>query len=166
MNDHTHPTHPTHPSIYTGKAAPDAAVDRGWLLGHFKEPGDPRHSEDVEIKWGVHPKGEERAAWVHGESRTALQVLISGRFRLEFPGRNVVLAEQGDYVVWGRGVDHSWYAEEDSVVLTVRWPSLPGYRAAEASAEAPAEAPAEMPAEAPAAEPDDQSGRTSAPNPV
>ncbi|WP_327133704.1 signal peptidase I [Streptomyces sp. NBC_01343] len=116
-------------SIYTGKAAPDAAADRGWLLGHFKDPADPRHSEDVEIKWGVHPKGEERARWVRGEERTALQVLISGRFRLEFPGRTVVLAEQGDYVVWGRGVDHSWYAEEDAVVLTVRWPSVPGYRA-------------------------------------
>ena len=31
-------------------------------------------------------------------------------------------------MVWGRGVDHSWYAEEDSVVLTVRWPSVPGYQ--------------------------------------
>lgn len=116
-------------AIYTGKATPDAAADRGWLLGHFKAPGDPRHSEDVEIKWGVHPKGEARGRWVTGERRTALQVLISGRFRLEFPGRTVVLAEQGDYVVWGRGVDHSWYAEEDTVVLTVRWPSVPGYRA-------------------------------------
>lgn len=85
----------------------------------------------MEIKWGVHPKGDERAQWVRGEERTALQVLISGRFRLEFPGRTVVLAEQGDYVVWGRGVDHSWYAEEDAVVLTVRWPSVPGYRADE-----------------------------------
>ncbi|MFE1410394.1 signal peptidase I [Streptomyces sp. NPDC058746] len=114
--------------IHTGKAGPDAAVDRGWLLGHFKDPGDPRHSEDVEIKWGVHPKGEARERWATAEKRTALLVLISGRFRLEFPGRTVVLAEQGDYVLWGRGVDHSWYAEEDAVVLTVRWPSIPGYR--------------------------------------
>ncbi|MER5488700.1 signal peptidase I [Streptomyces sp. NPDC002812] len=132
------------------------------MLGHFKEPGDPRHSEDVEIKWGVHPKGEERASWVRGESRTALQVLISGRFRLEFPGRNVVLAEQGDYVVWGRGVDHSWYAEEDSVVLTVRWPSLPGYRADEESDEESDEEPDHESDE----EPTDPSGRTSAPKPV
>lgn len=162
MSDHpTHPTsttHPTHLSVYTGKAAPDAAVDRGWLLGHFKEPGDPRHSEDVEIKWGVHPKGEERARWVRGEFRTALQVLISGRFRLEFPGRSVVLAEQGDYVVWGRGVDHSWYAEEDSVVLTVRWPSLPGYRTDEVAGS--------RPDDQSDGQSDDQSGRTSAPNPV
>ncbi|MGW7451873.1 signal peptidase I [Streptomyces sp. NPDC054787] len=127
MNDDSTPR-PGDSVIYTGKATPDAAADRGWLLGHFKDPADPRHSEDVEIKWGVHPKGDERERWATGERRTALLVLISGRFRLEFPGRTVVLAEQGDYVLWGRGVDHSWYAEEDAVVLTVRWPSIPGYR--------------------------------------
>lgn len=114
--------------VYVGRADRDAALDRGWLLGHFKEPGDPRHSEDVEIKWGVHPAGDRRARWATGEVRTALLVLISGRFRLDFPGRSVTLAEQGAYVVWGKGVDHSWYAEEESVVLTVRWPSVPGYR--------------------------------------
>ena len=110
-----------------GKAGVDAPLDRGWLLGHFKPEGDARHSEDVEIKWGIHPKGDERAEWVMGEKRTALLILISGRFRVELPGRSVLLAEQGDYVVWGHGVDHSWYAEEESVVLTVRWPSIPGY---------------------------------------
>ncbi|MEU3557411.1 signal peptidase I [Streptomyces fragilis] len=114
-------------SVYTGNAGQDAALDRGWLLGHFKEAGDPRHSEAVEIKWGVHPRGDRRAQWVRGEKRTALQVLVSGRFRVEFPHRSVVLERQGDYVVWGEGVDHSWVAEEESVVLTVRWPSLPGY---------------------------------------
>ncbi|GAA2119885.1 cupin domain-containing protein [Actinomadura napierensis] len=113
--------------IYVGKAAADAAGDRGWLLGHFKPSGDLRHSDEVEVKWGVHPKDERRARWTSGEKRTALLVLISGRFRLEFPGRDVLLTEPGDYVVWGRGVDHSWHAEEESVVMTVRWPSIPGY---------------------------------------
>ncbi|MER7680399.1 signal peptidase I [Streptomyces sp. NPDC096934] len=113
--------------VYVGKAGKDAALDRGWLLGHFKERDDPRRSQAVEVKWGVHPRGDERARWVEGEVRTALLVLISGRFRMEFPGRSVLLEEQGDYVVWGRGVDHSWFAEEESVVLTVRWPSVPGY---------------------------------------
>jgi hypothetical protein len=114
-------------SVYTGNAGKDAALDRGWLLGHFKDTDDPRHSEAVEIKWGVHPPGDERKQWVRGEERTALLVLISGRFRVELPGHSVLLEEQGDYVVWGRGVDHSWRAEEESVVLTVRWPSVPGY---------------------------------------
>lgn len=114
-------------NVYVGSADVDAADDRGWLLGHFKPADDVRHSGDVEIKWGVHPRGDERAQWVTGEKRTALLMLISGRFRVELPGRSVLLAKRGDYVVWGHGVDHSWYAEEESVVLTVRWPSVPGY---------------------------------------
>ncbi len=56
-------------------------------------------------------------------------MLISGRFRMRFPRREVLLERQGDYVVRGRGVDHSWHADEESVVLTVRWPSVPGHRA-------------------------------------
>ncbi|MGW5879346.1 signal peptidase I [Nocardiopsis terrae] len=114
--------------VHVGNAGEDSALDRGWLLGHFKDPADPRHSEDVEIKWGVHPAGDERTARVSAEERTALLVLISGRFRVELPGRSVLLEQQGDYVVWGRGVGHSWRAEEESVVLTVHRPSVPGYR--------------------------------------
>ncbi|RKS07373.1 hypothetical protein DFP74_3041 [Nocardiopsis sp. Huas11] len=114
--------------VYVGNAGQDALADRGWILGHFKEVGDARHSDAVEVEWGVHPRGDERALWVTGEERTALLVLVSGRFRMDFPDRSVTLAEQGDYVVWGKGVDHSWHAEEASVVLTVRWPSVPGYR--------------------------------------
>lgn len=115
--------------VYVGNADQDGALDHGWLVGHFKDTRDPRHSEAVEVKWGVHPAGDERARWVEGEERSAVLVLISGRFRLEFPGRSVLLERRGDYVMWGVGVDHSWVAEEESVVLTVRWPSLPGYRA-------------------------------------
>ncbi|MFJ8578170.1 signal peptidase I [Micromonospora sp. NPDC093277] len=114
--------------VYVGNAAVDGVTDAGWLLGHFKPPGDVRRSTEVEVKWGVHPAGEARSAWATGERRTALLVLVGGAFRIELPDRTVVLRDPGDYVVWGRGVDHSWYAERDSVVLTVRWPSVPGYR--------------------------------------
>ncbi|WP_307834243.1 signal peptidase I [Paractinoplanes lichenicola] len=115
-------------AIYVGKADLDAPGEQGWLLGHFRPPGDPRHSTDVEIKWGRHPKGDRRAKWVTGEQRTALLILISGRFHVELPDRTVILTEPGDYVVWGKGVDHSWLAEQESVVLTVRWPSVAGYK--------------------------------------
>jgi hypothetical protein len=117
--------------IYAGNADVDAPADRGWLLGYFKPPDDPRHSTDVEIKWGRHPGGDRRARWVRGEQRTALLMLISGRFHVELPDRTVVLTRPGDYVLWGPGVDHSWLAEQESVVVTVRWPSLPGYATAE-----------------------------------
>ncbi len=109
-----------------GSAPRDARENRGWVLGHFLPPGDIRHSTDVEIKWGVHPSGDQRAEWVTAEVRTALIVLVSGRFRIDFRDQSAVLAAQGDYVVF-HGVDHSWFAEEDSVIVGIRWPSVPGY---------------------------------------
>ncbi|MEV0740160.1 signal peptidase I [Streptomyces sp. NPDC050549] len=114
-------------NIYVGNAGKDASLDSGWLLGHFKDADDPRHTDAVEVKWGIHPQSDERLEWVRGDERTALLVLVSGRFRVEFPERSVLLEKQGDYVVWGPGVDHSWFAEEESVLVTVRWPSVAGY---------------------------------------
>ncbi|WP_427924681.1 signal peptidase I [Streptomyces sp. cg40] len=117
-------------NIYVGNAGKDAPLDSGWLLGHFKDADDPRHTAAVEVKWGIHPQGDERLEWVRGDERTALLVLVGGRFRVEFPERSVLLEKQGDYVVWGPGVDHSWFAEEESVLVTVRWPSVSGYAVA------------------------------------
>lgn len=69
--------------IHVGSAEVDGPLDGGWLLGHYKPPGVVRRSEAVEIKRGRHRRGEERAAWVTGERRTALLVLVNGRFRVE-----------------------------------------------------------------------------------
>ena len=116
-------------TVYVGRAGEDAARNQGWLLGYFVPPGELLHSDDVEVKWGVHPVGDRRAAWATDERRTALLVLIRGAFNIELRDRTVVLRSPGDYVVWGPGEDHSWRAlEADTTVLTVRWPSLPGWR--------------------------------------
>jgi hypothetical protein len=113
-------------NIYVGSASADGPEHRGWLLGHFMPDGDLRQSPDVEIKWGVHPAGEERAEWVAQEERTSLHVLVSGRFLIRLPDREVLLEQPGDYLVM-QGTSHTWRAPEASVVLSVRWPSLPGY---------------------------------------
>jgi hypothetical protein len=112
--------------ICTGSAYADAPLNRGWLLGHFMPEDDLRHSDAVEVKWGVHPRGEQRSQWVEEETRTALIVMVSGRFRVDFPEQSVLLAEQGAFVMF-EGVGHSWFAEEESVIFVVRWPSVPGY---------------------------------------
>jgi len=118
-----------HDGVYVGRAGLDGAANQGWLLGHFMPKGDLLHSVDVEVKWGVHPPGDRRAAWATDEVRTALLVLIRGAFDIELRDRTVLLREPGDYVVWGPGQDHSWQAGDvETVVLTVRWPSLPGWR--------------------------------------
>ncbi|MGH8932841.1 MAG: signal peptidase I [Egibacteraceae bacterium] len=110
---------------HVGNAAIDGGNQRGWLIGHFLDgTHGVRACDAVEIKWGIHPKGEGRDGWHTDEQRTTILLLVKGRFRLELSVGTVVLQHEGDYAIWGSDIDHSWRAEEDSVVITVRWPSL------------------------------------------
>jgi hypothetical protein len=110
---------------YTGNANDDAPAERGWLLGHFINPTDSvKNTDAVEVKWGVHPAGEARAAWAK-DDRTTMVLLVTGRFQIQFTDAELSLERQGDYLVWGPGTEHTWRAEEDSTVITVRWPSIP-----------------------------------------
>lgn len=76
----------------------------------------PRHTEAVEVKWGFHPAGEKRQSWVTEERRTTLAFAHQRRFTVELSTGTVQVEHQGDYLVWGPGIDHTWFAEEDSVV--------------------------------------------------
>ncbi|WP_027933953.1 hypothetical protein [Amycolatopsis thermoflava] len=112
---------------HTGNAVEDGADTRGWIVGHFIDPSKGvRSTKDVEVKWATHPKGDKRPEWTADDQRTTLVMLISGRFRVESTQGEAVFREQGDYAMWGPGVDHSWEALEESTVLTVRWPSSAG----------------------------------------
>jgi quercetin dioxygenase-like cupin family protein len=75
---------------------------------------------------GVHPAGQERpGGWTIGETRSTLVILVSGTFRVDLSGEGGArLQRQGDYLVWGPGIEHTWQAENDSFVITIRWPSL------------------------------------------
>ena len=111
---------------HSGNATEDGRDTRGWLLGHFIDSSEGiRSTKDVEIKWGTHRTGEKRAEWTRDDQRTTLVLLISGNFVVSLTEGSVKLTRQGDYAVWGPGIDHSWEAKEDSVVITVRWPSSP-----------------------------------------
>jgi len=48
-----------------------------------------------------------------------------GSLVLRFPDRDVALREEGDYVLFGPGMPHSFRSVEESLVLTIRWPSIP-----------------------------------------
>lgn len=109
-----------------GNAFDDGDQYRGWFLGHFVRPASVRSTEAVEVKWGVHPAGDKRAGWTSGEQRTTLVVLVSGQFRVDLSAGQILMQRQGDYGVWGPGIEHTWEALEDSIVLTVRWPSAAG----------------------------------------
>ncbi|MGH7292180.1 MAG: signal peptidase I [Myxococcota bacterium] len=112
-------------SPVSGNVVDASEGTRGWFLGHFM-PGaeNPLRSEDVELKWFTHPKGDARGEWAPGNPVKTLNILIRGRFVLVFPDREVELAKEGDFVLFGPGVAHSFRSEEESLVLTVRWPSM------------------------------------------
>jgi len=111
---------------YFGNVADASRETRGWFVGHFM-PGEasPLRSRDVELKWFTHAKGETRDEWSPANAVRTLNILIRGHFVLCFPDREVSLAREGDFVLFGPGVAHSFRSVEESLVLTVRWPSLP-----------------------------------------
>jgi hypothetical protein len=99
--------------FYIGNAAADQMGGSGWFIGQFvpRELG-LRHQTDVEIKWGVHPDGDRRAQpWAHGRA-TTIAILIRGSLRLSF-----------------HAADISWEAIGDTVVLSIRFPSVEVARA-------------------------------------
>ena len=112
--------------VVTGNARTEGEQDSGWFLGYFfKSEDDPRHTDILEVKWGVHQAGDHRAQWETNIEATTLTILVSGQFRLQLPEQEILLCREGDYVIWPPGLPHSWSAETTSTVLTIRWPSRP-----------------------------------------
>jgi hypothetical protein len=109
----------------TGNVHDDSTDTRGWQVGHFIDPSrGVCATKDVEMKWASHPAGDKRSTWVTNERRSTLVMLISGEFRIDLAECSRILDSQGDYLAWGPGVGHTWVALDDSVVVTVRWPSI------------------------------------------
>jgi hypothetical protein len=75
------------------------------------------------VTWGIHPAGDKRSGWTADDQRTTPVLLADGHFRIDLTEGSVTLARQGDYAVWGPGIDRSREALSPSVVVTVRWPS-------------------------------------------
>ncbi len=117
--------------IATGNTVDSAhQQDRsGWFVGQFMPVNSPANTRDVEIKWGVHAAGDTNEGFCKNRTAKTVSILIEGRFSLTFQGpdgsQTVMLERKGDYALWDAGITHNWAALEDSVVLTVRWPSLP-----------------------------------------
>ena len=116
-------------SFYFGNAASDQIRGTGWFVGQFV-PAELglRHQTDVELKWGLHPSGERRVhPWAQGHG-TTISILIYGTLRVEFQTGStpqvVMMQRQGDYVAYGPKVVHTWEAIGETLVLTVRFPSV------------------------------------------
>jgi hypothetical protein len=117
----------------SGNVAGTSKDTRGWFLGHFM-PGDdnPLRTSALELKWYTHAKGETRGEWAPGNPVQTLNILVHGHFVLLFPDREIALEKEGDFVLFGPGVAHSFRSVQESLVLTVRWPSLSPQRTSHA----------------------------------
>jgi hypothetical protein len=114
----------TNAARISGNAALASKDTRGWFLGHFMpEASGGLRTRDVEMKWYTHAKGETRTEWAPGIGARTLNVLVRGNFVLVFPDGEVRLEKEGDFVLFGPDVAHSYRSVEESLVLTVRWPS-------------------------------------------
>jgi len=98
-----------------------------WVMGHFMEPGSPFQTDDLEIKWGLHHPGESKNSFGTNSQAKTLAILIRGKTSLKFPDQKqeIILEKEGDYVYWDRGVRHRWSVLEETLVITIRWPSIP-----------------------------------------
>lgn len=113
--------------FYSGNAIAEGR--RGWFIGQFvQEDAGLRHQDALEVKWGQHPKGERRCSFVQSKSATTISILISGTLvtwlKIDEELREIVLAKPGDYIAYGPGIEHSWEALEDSLLISVRFPSV------------------------------------------
>ena len=94
-------------SFYFGNAAVDQVRGTGWFVGQFVPPEiGLRHQTDVELKWAIHPDGDQRTNGAESNrNATTISVLIRGTLRTTFEvggtSHVVTLAEQGDYVIFG-----------------------------------------------------------------
>ncbi|MEK7606433.1 MAG: signal peptidase I [Patescibacteria group bacterium] len=111
--------------ITFGNMGEVAPLHRGWVVGRFIEMENPLHSTDVEIKYHVAKKGEHNEV-VASSKAQSLTILIRGEFKISFPeqSKEFILKKEGDFIFWNPGIGHDWEVREDSLLITVRWPSL------------------------------------------
>lgn len=121
---------PVPPVYHVGNAAADNVGGTGWFIGQFV-PGNlgPRHQTAIELKWGVHARGERRpGGQISYGVATTISIVVRGAFKTTIivDGHPIVvtLKHEGDYIIVGPDVPHIWEALEDSVILSIRFPSV------------------------------------------
>lgn len=100
--------------------------NRNWVMGHFIPEGSMLHCEEVEVCWGRHPKGFKKEGSHPAFRSMTLAILVYGHFIISFPevGREADLQKEGDYVIFDASETPHWdNVLEDSLLITVRWPS-------------------------------------------
>lgn len=110
----------------SGQAARDGLEQGGWFVGPFLNSATDalRATSAVEVNWGIYATGESLAEAVIATPRTTMCLLVSGKIQVKVQADIIHLNQPGAYVLCAPGVNCSWNALKDSVILTIRWPLL------------------------------------------
>jgi hypothetical protein len=99
---------------------------KGWFVGSFMDKYPDFKSDEVELKWAKHAKGDIKPGLLADSTTKTFVILIGGTFVVRFPDINTesLLSKQGDFVFYDASYKrHEAEALEDSLLLVVRWPS-------------------------------------------
>lgn len=112
--------------IFQGNVEELGKETKGWFFGHFMKEGTPFKTDDFEVKWGKQQKGDMDKVAASNKTAKTLAVLVRGEFLFRFPGKEILLEKEGDFVFYDAGVAHAWEVPEDCLLLSIRWPSKLG----------------------------------------
>ncbi len=113
------------PQIEKGNALDESKATRGWFVGAFINKLGLQKTSDIEIKYGKHPQGEGHTSQAGPGDATSIGLLVSGEYGIKFEDQaEIVLDNEGDYVIWNPNIPHSTHAYADTLLITIRWPSL------------------------------------------
>lgn len=100
---------------------------RGWFIGHFMEKESVFKNDNFEMKWAVCLRGWQEQFTKSNLRAKTMCVLIEGKFEFEFQkeGEKKILSKTGEFIFWDAGVLYTSKSLDDSVLLVIRWPSVP-----------------------------------------
>lgn len=117
----------------------------GWLVGYsdwtksnISGVANLRHIKkgkeihDLSIKWLDHKANDANGVNKPISVGCTIALVVSEKvgFRIEFSEnptflegktKKFCLKKSGDFIVWGAGLYHRWFFDEDTSILTVRW---------------------------------------------
>ncbi|MDP2874253.1 MAG: hypothetical protein Q8N84_03105 [bacterium] len=113
--------------VLTGNFNNERDKYRGWVVGNFIDKASPFHTEDFEIKWIKVAKGFRKENLGPETKAKSLAILISGKYQISLltTDQKFLLEKEGDYLFYQPTVPHRAEAFEDTLMIAIRWPSLP-----------------------------------------
>lgn len=96
---------------------------RGWLCGSFFDKNHPGNTDQLEIKYAEHKKGDIEKPHYH-EKMIELLIFLEGKAKFNINGKNIII-KKGDFIFIGANNIISGEFIEPSKIFAIHTPSIP-----------------------------------------